>query len=61
VAQDLSNTVFLRKPEAVDPIAHPWIFLAESRGSELGADRVKFVTPATIRAGAGCPNRISRS
>jgi len=42
--QDLQNVVFLHKPDAVDPIAHAWIFLAESRGSELGADRVKFVT-----------------
>ena len=44
MAQDLQNVVFVHKPDAVDPLFHPWIFLAESDGSELGADRVKFVT-----------------
>jgi prepilin-type N-terminal cleavage/methylation domain-containing protein len=41
---DLENVVFLHRPDTVDPLAHPWIFLAESRSSGLGADRVKFVT-----------------
>lgn len=44
IARDFSGTVYLQKPKELDPLAHPWIFLAESRGSELGADRVKFVT-----------------
>jgi type II secretory pathway component PulJ len=43
MARDFSGVVYLKKPDALDPLAHPWIFLAESRGSELGADRVKFV------------------
>ncbi len=43
MARDFSGVVFLKKPDALDPLAHPWIFLAESRGSEFGADRVKFV------------------
>jgi len=44
LAEDLENTVFVHRPESLDPLAHPWIFLAESRNSQLGADRVKFVT-----------------
>lgn len=44
MTQDLENTVFLHRPETVDPLVHPWIFLAEERRSELGADRLKFVT-----------------
>jgi len=44
IARDFASAVFLHKPDALDPLAHPWIFLAESHGSELGADRVKFVT-----------------
>jgi hypothetical protein len=44
MVQDLENVVFLHRPDTVDALAHPWIFLAESRRSALGADRVKFVT-----------------
>ncbi len=44
IARDFSGAVYLHKPKDLDPLAHPWIFLAESHGSSLGADRVKFVT-----------------
>lgn len=44
IARDFSSVVFVRKPPELDPLAHPWVFRAESRGSSLGADRVKFVT-----------------
>ena len=44
IARDFSGAVFLHKPDAVDPLAHPWIFLAESSSAEFGAERVKFVT-----------------
>ncbi len=44
IARDFAGAVYIRKPDALDPLAHPWIFIAETRGSELGADRVKFVT-----------------
>ena len=44
MARDLENTVFLKKPDALDPLAHPWIFLAEEAAPELGAERLKFVT-----------------
>jgi prepilin-type N-terminal cleavage/methylation domain-containing protein len=44
IAQDLESAVLVKKPAAVDPLAHPWIFRAESQISEVGADRVLFVT-----------------
>ncbi len=44
MARDFEATVLVRKPAEKDPIAHPWLFLAESEASELGADRIKFMT-----------------
>jgi type II secretory pathway component PulJ len=44
VARDLEATVLLQKPKDVDPIAFPWIFLAEADSADAGADRLKFVT-----------------
>jgi prepilin-type N-terminal cleavage/methylation domain-containing protein len=44
MARDFEGAVMITKPDDVDPIAHPWVFVAESRGSELGADHVKFLT-----------------
>ncbi len=44
VARDLEGAVLLVKPEATDPLAHPWLFLAESHHGELGADWIKFLT-----------------
>ncbi len=43
VARDLEGALLLKKPDAVDPIAWPWLFLAESESAESGAERVKFV------------------
>jgi prepilin-type N-terminal cleavage/methylation domain-containing protein len=55
LARDFESTVLVRKPEETDPLVHPWIFVADSRHSETGADRVKFVMrrPADARAGDG--------
>lgn len=44
VARDLEAARLVVKPDAVDPLEHPWVFLAEARGGADGADRVKFVT-----------------
>jgi type II secretion system protein J len=43
VSQDLEATVLVRKPDEVDPLEHPWVFLAESYQSSEGADHLKFV------------------
>jgi hypothetical protein len=44
VARDLEAAVLVRKPEALDPLLHPWIFYAEARGRGEGSSRLKFVT-----------------
>lgn len=42
VARDLEAAVLVKKPEAEDPLDHPWVFLAEASGRGEGADRLKF-------------------
>jgi hypothetical protein len=42
VTRDLEAAVLVKKPEAVDPLEHPWLFLAEASGRGSGADRLKF-------------------
>ncbi len=44
LARDFERTVLLRKAPEEDPLNHPWVFVAESRSSGLGADHVKFPT-----------------
>jgi type II secretory pathway pseudopilin PulG len=44
VARDLAGATLVAKPEELDPLAHPWLFLAESRLGRDGADRLKFDT-----------------
>jgi type II secretory pathway component PulJ len=44
IARDFESTLLIVKPAETDPLAHPWLFLAESRYSESGADQIKFVT-----------------
>jgi prepilin-type N-terminal cleavage/methylation domain-containing protein len=41
VARDLEGATLVKKPESLDPLEHPWLFLAEGRGSD-GADRLRF-------------------
>lgn len=56
LAQDLERTILAKKPDEMDPLANPWVFLAESRLSTGGSDRVKFVTrrpPDARRVDAG--------
>jgi prepilin-type N-terminal cleavage/methylation domain-containing protein len=48
VARDLERAVLVKKPDDVDPLAHPWIFLAEPHQltevvGEPGSDRIKFM------------------
>ena len=44
VARDFENVVLMTTPPEMDPLEHPWIFLGESRHSDVGADHLKFVT-----------------
>ncbi|MBW2315933.1 MAG: prepilin-type N-terminal cleavage/methylation domain-containing protein [Deltaproteobacteria bacterium] len=43
VARDLEAARLVVKPAEMDPLEHPWVFLAEARGGSDGADRLKFV------------------
>jgi prepilin-type N-terminal cleavage/methylation domain-containing protein len=49
VARDLERSMMVRKPAETDPLAHPWIFVAESRHTEDGSDRIKFVSRQPVR------------
>lgn len=46
VARELQETVLIVKPAELDPLAHPWFFLAEESHGGDGADRLKFQTRA---------------
>jgi hypothetical protein len=48
IARDLEATVLVKKPEDVDPLFHPWVFLAEDRGGSEGAEHLKFTTRSRI-------------
>jgi type II secretory pathway component PulJ len=49
IALDIERAVLVKKPEDMDPLANPWIFLAEPRlgssltGTASGSDRIKFM------------------
>lgn len=53
VARDLEHTLYAKKPDEVDPLAHPWVFVAESVHAIDGSDRVKFVRRAAPRSTDG--------
>lgn len=44
MAAELASTILIVKPDATDPLDHPWLFLAESRQASPGADRLRFQT-----------------
>jgi prepilin-type N-terminal cleavage/methylation domain-containing protein len=44
MVRELESSVLVVKPDEVDPIRHPWVFLAEADNASEGAQRVKFVT-----------------
>ena len=53
IARDLERTVLVKKPDDMDPLANPWIFLAEPRygqrvksNAASGSDRIKFMMRA---------------
>lgn len=56
VARDLEAARLVEKPGEMDPLEHPWLFLAEARGLSEGANRLKFITrgqaPSASRAKA---------
>jgi hypothetical protein len=57
IANDLEHTVLVKKPAEMDPLLNPWLFVAESRFSQSGAqrasDQIKFIRREIPRASAG--------
>ena len=49
VSSDLERALMVQKPAELDPLAHPWLFFAERRYSESGADQLKFVVRRLLR------------
>ena len=43
VARDIEVATLATKPPEVDPLEHPWLFLAESRYAHGASDHLKFV------------------
>ena len=43
IAGDLEHTLLVSKPDDLDPLAHPWVFLAEPRLGQTGSDQIKFI------------------
>jgi prepilin-type N-terminal cleavage/methylation domain-containing protein len=48
IARDLEATVLVKKPPEVDPLFHPWVFLAEDRSGAEGAEHLKFTTRSRL-------------
>jgi len=42
LARDLETTYLVQRPEETDPFEHPWVFVAETRASDHGADHLRF-------------------
>ena len=53
IARDLEGAFLLVKPEELDPLAHPWFFVAQSQnGAGDGADQIRFFTRSTHPPGS---------
>lgn len=61
IARDVERTMLVKKPEDTDPLAHPWVFLAEPKFAETGySDRIKFVRTADpLRNAAAVPSDLN--
>ncbi len=53
VARDLEGAYLVKKPKEMDPLEHPWLFLAESGSTAPGADRLKFMTRTALQRTSG--------
>jgi hypothetical protein len=51
IARDLEAAMLVSKPEELDPLYHPWVFVAEDRvggGGAEGADHLRFITRSRV-------------
>ena len=57
IAADLEHTLLVKKPADADPLSRPWLFVAESRysqpGAQRGADQLKFIRRDLPRSSDG--------
>jgi type II secretory pathway component PulJ len=53
IAGDLEHTLLVAKPKETDPLAHPWVFIAEPRMGQEGADQIKFIRRELPRSSDG--------
>ncbi|HKA14112.1 MAG TPA: type II secretion system protein GspJ [Myxococcota bacterium] len=57
IAADLENTLLVKKRKDEDPLAQPWLFVAQSRfsqsGPQSGSDQIKFIRRDIPRASDG--------
>ena len=53
ISRDLQGTILLKKPAETDPLAWPWLFLADSPSGELGAQRIKFDSRGRLPRASG--------
>ncbi len=44
IARDLEGAYLLRAPTGVDPLFHPWVFIAQNDEGDSASDRVHLVT-----------------
>jgi len=44
IARDFESTLLVAKPDEVDPLSHPWLFVGEVEDGDSGSDHIKFVT-----------------
>ncbi len=51
VARDLATASLLVREESVDPLSHPWVFVAERSLPVAGSDRLRFVRRGRERRG----------
>ncbi len=52
IARDMQGATLQKKPDSVDPLYHPWIFVADSDYAPAGSDRVKFISRSQIAQGS---------
>ena len=44
IARDLEGAFLIAKPPELDPLLHPWFFIAQDQYGDPGADRLRFIT-----------------
>lgn len=63
IAADLEHTLLVKKPADADPLSRPWLFVAESRysqaGAEPGSDQLKFIRRDLPRSSDGPASDIA--